>query len=179
MQVIFLTTFLKENMHKTKRIRYRSNLKRMPIYRARSGARTRSRTRQYFPFPPVSTKTIINLKGNFSCFLYSSSPKWRPIIAFQCLQTNTPQIAGFLTCSLFTFFNTRRKYWTLIREGSLTISNNYSFYLFLNILLVYYFFGWQKIRKVLTGVLARVLTRSPGSIPGLIPGFDVSQLSPI
>ena len=116
MQMIFLTKLLKENMHKTKRIRYRSNLKRMPIYRAISGARTRSRTRQYFPFPPVSTKTIINLKGNFPCFLYSSSPKWRPIVAFQCLQTNTPQIAGLLTCSLFTFFNTRQKYWTLKRR---------------------------------------------------------------
>ena len=115
MQAIFLTKLLKENMHKTKRLRYRSNLKRMPIYRARSGARTRartrSRTRQYFPFLPVSTKTINNMNGNFPCFLYSSSTKGRPIIAFQCLQTKS-QIAGFLTCSLFTFFNTRQKYWT-------------------------------------------------------------------
>ena len=38
------------------------------------------------------------------------------------------------------------------------------------LLFVYYFFGCQKIRKVLTGVLGRVLARSPG----LNPGFDVS-----
>ena len=41
---------------------------------------------------------------------------------------------------------------------------------FVMCLLFVYFFGLQKIRKVLTGVLAQVLARSPGSNPG----FDVS-----
>ena len=63
-------------------------------------------------------KTIVNGKqpqsrfpaheGKFSLFP-SSSPKRIPTISFQCLQTNTSQIAGFLTCSLSTFLNTRRK----------------------------------------------------------------------
>ena len=63
-------------------------------------------------------KTIVNGKqpqsrfpaheGKFSLFP-SSSPKRRPTIFFQ---TNTSKIAGFLTCSLSTSFNTRRKCWT-------------------------------------------------------------------
>ena len=39
------------------------------------------------------------LERKFSLFP-SSSPNRRPIISFQCLQTNTSQIGGFVTCSL-------------------------------------------------------------------------------
>ena len=67
-------------------------------------------------------KTIVNGKqpqsrfpaahaGKFSLFP-SSSPNRRPTISFQCLQTDTSQIGGFVTCSLSTFFNTWRNYWT-------------------------------------------------------------------
>lgn len=101
------------------------NFWRMPI----DQVRIRARTRIYFAFPPFSTKTIVNGKqpqsrfpvheGKFSLFP-SSSPKGRPTISFQCLQTNTSQVASFLTYSLSTIFKTRRKYWTKYRKGSWT-----------------------------------------------------------
>ena len=112
----------------------------MLIYRARTRQYFRHRQKQGYPFrtpvvpslndpkghvPPTFQrsfqKTVVNGKqlwsrfpaheGKFSLFP-SSSPKGRATISFQCLQTNTSQISSFLTCSLSTFFNTRRKYWT-------------------------------------------------------------------
>ena len=47
----------------------------------------------------------------FPLSLYWVCPK-EVLLSFKCLQINTSQIAGFLTCSLSTFFNTRRKHWT-------------------------------------------------------------------
>ena len=79
-------------------------------------------------------KTIVNGKqprsrfpaheGKFSLF-HSSSPKGRPTISLQCLQTNTSEI-GFLTCSLSKFFNTRRKYWTSTEKD---LGNTQTFHL--------------------------------------------------
>ena len=63
-------------------------------------------------FKGVFRKLLSMVNNRSLVFRPSSSPKGRPTISFQCLQTNTSQIAGFLTCSLSTFFNTRRKYWT-------------------------------------------------------------------
>ena len=57
---------------------------------------------------------VVIMEVSFYLSLFpSSSPKgvFLPRICFQCWQTNTTQIAGFLTCSLSIFFNSRRKYW--------------------------------------------------------------------
>ena len=69
-------------------------------------------------FPPM--------KGNFPCFPLVHPKEDLLLISFQCLQTNISQIAGFLTCSLSTFFNTRRKYWTITEKD---LRNTQTFHL--------------------------------------------------
>ena len=90
--------------------------------------------------------------GSFYLSLFpSSSPKgvFLPTVFFQCLQTNTSQIAGFLTCSLLgeNTGQIRKKIFEKALKRSTWLAGNTKIARSIGILQTAPYCHWKKVRR--------------------------------